>query len=124
MEKMKKLFFLLFILILIASACSSNHSTKNEKSEHVTISSKDKSYTIKDKFPNKVKDIEVIKLNNDGSENITNKGIIKRKGNNVSWKGVPDKYKNLENLLGNKVKYTVTLENGNHIEKELIIKYK
>lgn len=121
---MKKVFPLFFVLILIASGCSSNSSTKNEKEENVTINSKDKSYTIENSFSNKPKDIEVIKLEDDGSENITNKGIVKKEGNKISWKGTPDKYKDLEKLLGENVKYKVTLEDGKNIEKELEIKYK
>ncbi|MDU2221685.1 MAG: hypothetical protein E7E51_05700 [Staphylococcus epidermidis] len=121
---MKKVFPLFFVFILIVSGCSSNSSTKSEKDENITVSAKDKSYKIKDSFSEKPKDIEVIKLEDNGSENITNKGIVKKEGNKISWKGTPDKYKDLEDLLGKKVKYKVYLEDDNNIEKELKIKYK
>ncbi|MEJ7537463.1 hypothetical protein [Staphylococcus hominis] len=126
MKKIISISISVLLFLVIISGCS-NENSKVEKKAPLTINpnSKKIDLTIKKDskdYPIKIKKVFRYKDNN--STDITNKGIIKDTNNKIVWRGIAEKYENVNDLLGDSILYEVEYKNGDVKKFERKINYK
>ena len=126
---MKKLFligFSLLVLMVLVSACNDKESKHVEKKDNIRIDPNSKMVNISVNTKEKGKPQEIKKVYSyiDGNaEDITNDGMKQKKNGKLIWKGVPEKYETVKDLLGDSVLYEVKYKNGDIKKFERKIEY-
>jgi hypothetical protein len=126
---MKKMFlfsFSILILVVLVAGCNNKENKHVEKKDAIKINPNSKvvniSVDIKGKEkPKKIK--KVYRYIDGNAEEITNDGMKQKKDSKLIWKGIPDKYDTVKDLLGDSILYEVEYKNGEVKKFESEIEY-
>jgi hypothetical protein len=126
---MKKVFLTgvsIFVLIILMAGCNNKEIKHVEKKDDIKIdpNSKVVNISIDTKEKGKPEEIKKVYRYTDGNaEEITNDGMKKKKNSKLIWKGVPEKYETVKDLLGDSILYEVKYKDGDIKKFERKIKY-